>query len=154
MLKNGKNKQIIYITFFLYLLALFYLVFWWHRGYWRNMSMVEYALFQMNIIPFKTIIEYILAFVDGRMNLAIPIMNLGGNFLMFFPMGVYLPLLFKNIKTWRRYIFIIVGILFGVEVIQFFTKRGALDIDDFILNLLGALLGFAIWRFLSKRKIK
>lgn len=42
--------------------------------------------------------------------------------------------------------------LFIIEVIQFVTRKGAFDINDLILNLLGAAIGFAIWntKFVKK----
>lgn len=114
--------------------------------------MVEYALFQMNLIPFKTIAEYISAIFTGSMNLDIPIKNLVGNLLMFAPMGIFLPVLFAKIKSWKKYCTVVVAILLGIEVIQFLTKRGSFDVDDLILNMTGALLGFWAWSVLSKNK--
>ncbi|MGX9134968.1 VanZ family protein [Rummeliibacillus sp. JY-2-4R] len=35
-----------------------------------------------------------------------------------------------------------------MEVIQLVTKRGSFDIDNFILNMLGALIGFKIWKMM------
>lgn len=142
------------VSFVIYLLVLFYLIFLWHRGYWQNMSMIDYAIMQMNLIPFKTIGGYISALFDGSMNLSIPLTNLLGNLLMFLPMGIYLPLLFPKIDSGKKYYAVIVIILFGIEVVQFLTQRGAFDIDDFILNLLGTVAGFFIWKSKNVQKLK
>jgi glycopeptide antibiotics resistance protein len=42
-------------------------------------------------------------------------------------------------------IFMII-LLFIIEVVQLVTRRGSFDIDDFILNMVGALIGFGIWK--------
>ncbi|HHY74732.1 MAG TPA: VanZ family protein [Bacillus bacterium] len=36
-----------------------------------------------------------------------------------------------------------------IEGLQFFTKRGSLDIDDLILNLVGVCLGYWLYPFLK-----
>lgn len=146
------------ISSYIYILVLLFILFGMNRGVWANMSMMEYALFQMNIIPFKTIGEYIGAICSGSMNLYIPLTNLFGNLFMFFPMGFYLPAWFSKIDTWKRYLASIAVILLLLELLQFVSKRGAFDIDDLILNMLGALAGFYVWKsyieeiFLSKWK--
>lgn len=38
--------------------------------------------------------------------------------------------------------------LIAIELGQLFTLRGICDIDDLILNLLGASIGFAIWKII------
>ena len=37
-------------------------------------------------------------------------------------------------------------LLVVIEVVQVVTRRESFDIDDFILNMLGALIGFGIWK--------
>ena len=38
----------------------------------------------------------------------------------------------------------IIILVFIIEVVQLVTRIGSFDIDDFILNILGALIGFGI----------
>ena len=40
-----------------------------------------------------------------------------------------------------------------VEIIQFFTFTGSADIDDLILNTIGATIGYGIIKIKSLRKI-
>ena len=100
----------------------------------------------MNLIPFKTIAGYSKAIFDGSMNLDIPVINLLGNLLMCFPWGIYLPLLCEKMKHWKKYLVVTIVFLLGIELVQFFTRRGSFDIDDLILNLAGAMLGFLMWK--------
>lgn len=111
-----------------------------------DLSPIEYAMMHVNLIPFKTIGGYITAMTDGSMNWNIPLENLLGNFFMFLPMGLYLPFIRERIDSVKSFVFSLVPIFFVIELAQFLTRRGSFDIDDFILNLLGALLGYWIWR--------
>lgn len=139
-------KIIIGISFIFYLLALIIVLFIDSRGTGYGMPFVAYLRFSVNIIPFKTIVTYIKAIFDGSMNLNIPIRNLGGNFILFLPMGIYLPFLIKRLDSFKRFAISMIILLLSVELIQLITRRGSFDIDDLILNLFGALLGFIVWR--------
>jgi glycopeptide antibiotics resistance protein len=80
------------------------------------------------------------------MNLDIPIKNIFGNLLIFLPMGLYLPCIFKKFRTLGHFfIGILIILLFG-EVLQLLLRRGSFDIDDMILNVIGATIGFIIWK--------
>ena len=106
--------------------------------------MFEYALMHMNLVPFKTILGYVQAIKDQTMNLNIPLENLFGNLLMFLPAGIYLPFFSDKIDSVKKMILGMLPIFLMIEVGQFLTKRGAFDIDDLILNMLGAVIGYLI----------
>lgn len=134
-------------SFVVYILALVIILFLGTRGIvWSETSLLEYIKHSSNIVPFSTIVLYIQAINDGTMNIDIPIRNLLGNFVLFLPMGIYLPFFFKKLNKIGSFTLSMIIILFIVEVVQLLTRRGSFDIDDFILNLLGALVGFAIWK--------
>lgn len=141
------------VSFVFYFLVLCIILFLGQRGHFSNLSIWEYALMRMNIIPFKTITEYISAIFTGSMNLDIPIKNLLGNLILFLPMGIYLPLFFKKSRKFLSFFIMMIIILLAVEIIQLFTGRGSFDIDDLILNLSGAFIGFALWRTKFFQKI-
>ena len=82
---------------------------------------------------------------DGSMNLNIPLENLFGTLFMFLPLGIYLPFFHKKIDSLKKCILSILPIFLVIEIAQFLTKRGAFDIDDLILNLAGAVIGYLIW---------
>ncbi|MCQ6276803.1 VanZ family protein [Bacillus sp. V3B] len=140
-------KTVFGISFVFYLLALVVLLFLGSRGYiWTDLSLIEYIKNSSNFVPFKTISTYITAIFDGSMNMDIPIKNLFGNFFMFLPMGIYLPYFIKKINKISVFTISMIILLFAIEVIQVITRRGSFDIDDFILNMVGALIGFGIWK--------
>lgn len=142
-------KIIIGITFVIYCYAVLHLVFlsrvYMLRYGWGRNTILEYLSFQSNFVPFRTIGEYIGALQNGSMNRSIPIQNLLGNFLLFLPMGVYLPFLFAKMRSFRRTIFTVLGVLIGIELLQMLTRLGSFDIDDLILNLAGAMLGYGLY---------
>lgn len=140
-------KLIVWASFLVYLAVVAALVlFSRYRVGFDDLSIWEYARFHMNIIPFKTILGYIKVYFDGSMSKSIPVRNLVGNLLLFFPWGIYLPLLSQKMKQWKIYMVITVATLLGIELVQFFAKYGSFDIDDLILNLAGAMLGFFMWK--------
>lgn len=80
------------------------------------------------------------------MNLHIPIRNLIGNVFLFFPMGIYLLYFYQKLRNLKTYASFMAIFIFIIENLQLFTRRGSFDIDDFILNMLGAVIGYAVWK--------
>lgn len=143
-------KIIISISFIIYLYVLAILLFFNRTG-WTEITLIDYIMLSSNFVPFKTISMYIQAIFYGNMNLDIPIKNLFGNLFMFLPMGLYLPYFIKRTKQVSVFSIVFLSILFLIEFTQLLIRRGSFDIDDFILNTIGALIGFTIWKKLFKR---
>lgn len=93
----------------------------------------------VNMTPFKTIGPYILGTV--RANTHVIIMNLFGNIILFIPLGSLFIMLLR--KRWHVVLSIILAPIL-IEIIQYVTKTGCMDIDDFILNFLGEVIGVLI----------
>mgnify|MGYP000501998621 CR=1 FL=1 len=63
-----------------------------------------------------------------------------GNMLMFIPMGIMLPLVFKNIN--KKNIFVVaILITLSIEILQPIVGR-SFDIDDIIMNFIGSIIGY------------
>lgn len=118
------------------------------------MQLVEYMKISSNLMPFKTINGYILAISNGSMNLIIPIKNLAGNVAAFLPMGIFLPYFIKRLNRLKSFTITMTVMIISVEIIQLATRSGSLDIDDFILNMIGALIGFGLWKAMTNRKAR
>ena len=106
-----------------------------------------------NFIPFATIIGYVSGMVSNDINTGIVIINLVTNLLLFAPMGFFIPMLFQDkIKNTKQFLIIIIILTFLVEIIQFITYRGSTDIDDIILNTIGASIVYMLMktRFIKK----
>lgn len=84
----------------------------------------------------------------------IVVRNMASNLLMFVPMGMALPILFekKFNKLWKIIVFMLVLVLM-IEVIQFITFYGSADIDDLILNVVSAVIGYGVVQMKFVRKI-
>jgi len=147
MKKSGSSiiKIMVWLSFGLYLLALYYLLFMADgRGVWEETNPTEYVAKHMKIVPFETIGAYIRAIIYGHRDPFIPVVNLLGNFVLLMPLGVYLPLLFKKLKKWSGYIVVVLVCILYIEVTQFLFLRGTFDVDDIILNFSGAMFGFLL----------
>ncbi|MBC3797428.1 VanZ family protein [Acetobacterium tundrae] len=76
--------------------------------------------------------------------------NLMGNILLFVPFGLLYPLSRKKRVKFFEALVLILGTTCAIEVLQylFLTSRRA-DIDDVILNLIGGLIGYGIYKWIE-----
>ena len=100
-----------------------------------------YPRLNINLIPLWDITNGVSAYL----------INSGLNILLFIPLGFILPLLWKEFRS--RKAMGITGFLvsLGIELAQLLNYRIS-DVDDLIMNTLGALLGYALLILLSRRK--
>lgn len=126
-------------------LTLFPAGFWswehWHRvlrGELPVFSPVDYAerLCAIQLIPLQNIFAS-----GGRMGWGQYMLL--GNVVMFAPLGFFSALLWRAPHWWKA---MLVGFCtsLSIEIIQFFVGRSS-DVNDVLLNTLGALCGF--WLF-------
>lgn len=96
----------------------------WEIGLYPGMKLQE----EINLIPFR----------DG-ISLSMIL-----NVVMFMPFGFLLPLLWKEYQSLVRTA--IIGFCFscGIEFCQLFNRRVS-DVDDLLMNTLGAIFGWLIW---------
>ena len=116
---------------------------------WRRDVILE-GLGTANFTLFKTIKMYI----DYAYKLN-SVENLAGNVLVFVPFGFLFPMVAREGN--RFFVMLLNAFVFvlGIEVFQLFSAFGAFDVDDILLNCLGAALGFGIYKavlLLSGRK--
>lgn len=98
----------------------------------------------VNIQPFHTIRNYLIYY--RRTGSFVSISNLLGNVVILMPLGVLLPLMFRPMRRFWLSLPLAALVACGVEVIQWLTATGAADVDDSILNFLGAALGYVVTR--------
>ncbi|MDD6038495.1 MAG: VanZ family protein [bacterium] len=72
------------------------------------------------------------------------------NLLMFVPFGVFLPVYFERFRKMIPAVFAGVVMSLTLEIIQLFSFRTT-DVDDLIMNTLGAFVGFMIAKLLFKK---
>ena len=135
MCHNKKYKSInsgiiLRLLFGAYCIALFLVLFVRKRfnigdePYWEQVKM------SINLVPFRTIYGSVYIIVHRTNPYLIPheIISLLGNFALF------------------KFILFTFVVLLSIETIQVLTIRGCFDVDDIILNLAGAVIGFFIAR--------
>lgn len=146
-LGNNKPMKInLYIFFMLYLILLITLTLFdssWGRNGFAIKDFKVYIKQSVNLVPFKTIINYIKEFNSMYSTRQI-MFNLLGNICAFMPMALFLPLLFKKQSKFKNFIITMIIIILGIESLQLITTSGRFDIDDLILNLFGAAIMYLL----------
>ena len=72
--------------------------------------------------------------------------NAKGNVMLFFSLGILLPLVWRRLRFWRV-IGIAVALSVSIEIIQYFSRawsNRSVDVNDVILNVVGACLGLVL----------
>lgn len=130
-----------WITFAVYCLAVLRLTFF-HRPVYTPAALWEHV----NLIPLRTVCHYVEWTLDGWVTVALAARNLLGNLVLFFPMGCYLPLLLPSVRRKGSFGWQMLGLLLGIETLQLLLRVGTFDVDDILLNLVGAFAGYALVR--------
>ena len=129
----------------LYALALIYLML---------LRRSPYESRALNLVPLRTIggmLRYLLDHGPERTLMRrILVVNLAGNVAAFLPLGFLLPLLWQGLRRWRRTALTSAAVVIVLEALQYLTCLGSADVDDLLLNLLGAALGYAAFKPFSK----
>ncbi len=144
-MKNGRfQRKYVRIIFIIYLLIVIKVIIFKYpleqlrqiAATWEKGVILE-GLDTANFTLFKTIRMYIdYSYMLNSFE------NLVGNVVVFIPFGFLLP----YVLPWARNFFVMLlnAFLFvlGIEVFQLFSAFGAFDVDDILLNCVGAVLGY------------
>ena len=80
--------------------------------------------------------------------------NLIGNVLVFIPYGFLLPKAYPGCGKWWRVLYCAIGWVMVIELFQLFSAFGAFDVDDILLNVSGAMIGYLFYAFCRRVKIR
>ncbi len=72
--------------------------------------------------------------------------NAKGNVMLYFPLGILIPLVWRRLRFWRG-IQIAVALSISIEIVQYFSRawsNRSVDVNDVILNVVGACLGLVL----------
>ncbi|GGM27936.1 hypothetical protein GCM10011351_12290 [Paraliobacillus quinghaiensis] len=138
------KKELVNIMMLLYTVDLIFLV-------WLDPSEVLVKQ-SYNYIPFQTISLYVNQLIEGFIPLRVIVINLLGNVVVTVPIGLWFG--YKRIKVKRAMMFA-TAVPVVMEVGQFiFHEIGyvsrTVDIDDWILNFVGILFGYFIFKCVEK----
>ena len=137
------KKFFIVIIFFIYLAVLIKLIVF------KYPSGMVVDLANSNFVPLKTILPYL----RGSPTWIVARNNLLGNIIPFLPLGFLIPLLHRSI-SWKHVFGLAVAVNSSIELLQVVSRVGAFDIDDILLNALGAAIGYAIFTLIVRSLLK
>ena len=92
---------------------------------------------RVNLVPLVYLLDYDLA---GEAAL-----NVMGNILLFLPLGVILPTLWKKRSSHWKMIAAGVAVSLTIEILQLPFFERVSDVDDLIFNTFGYLLGYLLY---------
>ena len=131
---NGKKfvlyEELLKLFFIVYILCLFQIV-----------TAQDISFGGINIIPFKEIFRY-------EAGTYLFYKNILGNVLLFLPFGFFVGYFIK-VKKVSVMLLLTFIVSLSIETIQLSIGR-VFDVDDVILNVLGGLIGFILYKVLNK----
>lgn len=133
IIKNKENfilyKELLSFVFVIYVLCLFYVVTFQDVGWSKS-----------NFIPFKEMFRYS---IGSRLF----IKNVIGNIIMFIPYGFFASY-FLDLKKTKSMTLMALLVSASIEITQLVIGR-VFDIDDIILNTIGGIIGFYLYKSLD-----
>ena len=140
------------VLFALYCTLMLWLLFGQRLGYWVQGDYWQQVCANMNLKPLETVGNYLWVLRNDRGLSAMThaFVNLAGNVVMFVPLGLFLPSLWHRFRKLWLFLLTVLGVILAVELVQLFTLLGKCDVDDVLLNLLGAALGFGLYGLQAK----
>lgn len=147
---NAKGRKLNTALFIIYCAVMLWLLFD-RSGSIEGVEYWEQVQQSLNPVPLHTILQYARLLGSSREILVqLAVINLAGNVVMFIPLGFFLPRVFPKLRRlWKTLLATGLSISL-IEIIQLFTLLGSCDIDDLILNLVGAAIGYGIWKLTCK----
>lgn len=125
-------KEILMLGFIMYVIALFEVV-----------TFQDVSWSSSNFIPFKEMLRY-------EFGTKLFFKNVVGNMIMFIPFGFFTSYFLKFKKIYSVFILTLLTSI-TIETTQLLIGR-VFDIDDILLNILGGLIGYFIFKIIYKIK--
>jgi glycopeptide antibiotics resistance protein len=99
-----------------------------------------------NAIPLTTIQIYL-----DNLDSAFWVSQAAGNLLLMLPIGLFGPLALPWLDRWRRVLLVALLLSVFIELAQLRIPDRSADVDDVLLNTVGALIGYGLMRMLGLR---
>ena len=134
LIKNKEKmvlyKELLMLSFIIYILCLFQVVTFQDDTSWAS----------NNFVPFREILRY-------NITSKLFIKNVLGNMIMFMPFGLFASLYLKVEKINLPLMLTVIASV-SIETVQLVIGR-VFDVDDIILNLLGGIFGYVIYKLIK-----
>jgi len=132
--KFALYKDLMTYFFIIYILCLFYVV-----------TFQDVSWSTSNFTPFKEIFRYS---IGSKMFYK----NVLGNMIMFIPYGFFISYFLKLTKAYGASIIIFITSI-TIEITQLLIGR-VFDVDDLLLNLIGGIIGYLIYKLIHNLRMK
>ena len=149
MIRNTTKRQKLgWVLFLMYLCLLAYFMFF-SESFGRTDTDRGYAY---NLVPLKEITRYFRYY--RTLGMPLFLINIVGNMVAFMPFGFFLTIISRRSRKW--YNTVSFGLIFSLilETLQLIFKVGSFDVDDMLLNTVGAGLGFLVYRTVQRTRVK
>ena len=149
MIRNTTKRQKLgWVLFILYLCLLAYFMFF-SESFGRTDTDREYAY---NLVPLKEITRYFRYY--RTLGTTLFLINIVGNIAAFMPFGFFLPIISRRSRKW--YNTVSFGLVFSLtlETLQLVLRVGSFDVDDILLNTIGAALGFWVYKLIQLTRVR
>lgn len=125
---HNTKKTVLYFLFAAYLSSVYLFV---------GMPTLQFMRFDISL----TLIPFLPIVADCKNTIL--------NIILFIPLGIMLPFLWKRYHTYRAMLFFGLTMSLAIELLQILTYRTT-DINDIIANTAGAVLGYFVFRTISR----
>ena len=140
-MKKHRHRILGAVMFVLYLVLLTYFLFFAEEMGRSPDARAEYSY---NLTLFKEIRRFIL--YRDILGWRAVFLNIFGNVLAFMPFGFFLPVFSGRCKKFWRTAFYSFELSLLVELLQLVFRVGSFDVDDLLLNTLGGMAGYGLYR--------
>ena len=139
-MKKNRHRKHGFLLLVVYLVLMTYFLFFAEVMGRNPDARVDYSY---NLTLFKEIRRF-LVYRDVLGYKAV-LLNIVGNVVAFMPFGFILPEVWDQLNHWYK--ITLLGFVFSlcIEVAQLVSRVGSFDVDDLLLNTVGALTGYIIF---------
>ena len=146
--KTRLLKAVIWILFIAYIAALFKVLIFRYLSISQLFSGSYGKMRSINLIPFKTVIQDL---VNSRtMGYMSAVSNTFGNIIIFIPLGYFVPSLNEKYSKFSNVLISTACFSLFFEISQYILGVGSSDIDDIILNTIGGIIGYVLYKYINK----
>lgn len=137
IMKKNRHRKHGFVLLVLYLVLLTYFLFFAETMGRTPDARSEYSY---NLTLFKEIRRFLIHM--DILGYKAVVLNIAGNVVAFMPFGFILPEVWDQLNRW--YTITLMGFLFSllIETVQLVSRVGSFDVDDLLLNTIGALIGY------------
>ncbi|MCI5878501.1 MAG: VanZ family protein [Lachnospiraceae bacterium] len=147
MLRNKKEEHRLVLAWTLFIVYMVFLMYFLFFAEIMGRTYIDRD-YHYNLTPFREIRRFIV--YRRTLGWFAVLSNLLGNVLAFVPFGMILPMLTPKCRNFFHIVLLGGDFSLFVETIQLISKVGSFDVDDLILNTLGAALGYLVYRLIRR----